>query len=364
MKILYLINYAGKAGTEKYVENLVAALHPDRAACSLCSNVDGPLADKMRERGIPCYQLEMRHPFDRKAAKELARRCRENGIDVIHAQYPRENYIALLSKKYYDRPKVVFTSHLTIRQNAVWKFFNRRMTKRDHRVISVCDEGRDILIQNGVPADVIDVIYNGVEPGEAPAERIVPRPRPALADDRAENAVCLLILARLAPEKGLDFLCDAFGIAAEKTDAPIRLYIAGDGDGRADLEAHIAASGLEDRITLLGFRTDTEALLRDADIYVNSSCANEAMSFAMLEALAAGLPLIATRVGGSPELVNTGGRCGYVVDYGDADGFAAAIVALADYGDARKEFSLAARRKAENEFELDRLIGQVYDTYK
>ena len=304
----------------------------------------------------------MKHPFDRAAAKKLAAFCRENKIDVIHAQYPRENYIAILSKKYYPEPEVVFTSHLTICQNAVWKFFNRRMMKKNKCVISVCREGRDILISNGVPAEKIKVIFNGIDPGIPPAPRLPGRERPALGEKLPENAVAALILARLAPEKGLCFLLDALKKAEVKTDLAIYLYIAGDGDQKPELEEKIKALGLEDRARLLGYRTDTGALLADADVYLNSSSSNEAMSFAMLEALAAGLPLIATRVGGSPDLVNMGGECGYVVDYGDTDGFADALVRMTDPA-LRDSFSKSARHKAENEFKLAGLIDDIYKTY-
>ena len=150
MKVLYLINYAGKAGTEKYVENLVEHLHNKKCECSLCYNIDGPLAEKMREKGINCYQLEMNSPFDTAAAKKLAQICKDNNIDVIHAQYPRENYIAIRSKKYGNKAKVVFTSHLTIYQPLAWMFFNMLYTKKNHCVISVCNEGKDILISNKV----------------------------------------------------------------------------------------------------------------------------------------------------------------------------------------------------------------------
>ena len=361
MHVLYLINYAGKAGTEKYVENLVNYLHPDRAECSLCYNIDGPLADKMRERGVPCHQLEMKNPFDRRAAKKLAQICRENNVDVIHAQYPRENYIALLSLKYYDKPRVVFTSHLTIYQNAVWKFFNRRMTPRDHCVISVCGQGKDILISNGVPADKIRVVYNGIDAGEAPPKREIPRERPATGGD--PDAFTALALARLSPEKGLKFLVDAIDVATKESKCKLRLYIAGDGDQRAELEDYIAQKGLGETVKLLGFRCDVDALLRDADVYVNSSSANEAMSFAMLEALAAGLPLVATDVGGSADLVHEGGDSGFVVKYGDVSGFATAIAGLARDRALYAEYAESARRKAENEFELTRLLDEVYNCY-
>ena len=364
MRVLFLINFAGKAGTEKYVENLISYFHPGKAECQLCYNVDGPLAEKIRAKGVTCHQLEMRSPFDRRAAKKLAAICEEQKIDVIHAQYPRENYIAILSKKYRPETEVVFTSHLTIYQNAVWKFFNRRMMKKNKCVISVCDEGRDILISNGVPADKIKVVYNGIEPGDPPEARLPGRARPALGEELPDNAVAALILARLTPEKGLKFLCDAVKLAVKKATAPLRVYIAGDGDQRAGLEEYITSLGLEGTVRLLGFRTDTEALLRDADVYLNTSNSAEAMSFAILEALASGLPLAVTRVGGNPELALSGGECGFVVDPADTEGFADALVRLTDSPELRARFGAAARHKAENEFELTRLMDTVLELYK
>lgn len=358
LRVLYLINFAGKAGTEKYVENLVDYLHPHKCECSLCYNIDGPLAEKMREKGIPCYQLEMRSPFDRKAAKELARICCANKIDVIHAQMPRENYIAILSKKYYD-VKVVFTSHLTIYQNYVWKFFNGIMTKKNHKVISVCQQGKDILISNKVCPEKIKVVYNGIDPASASS-----RDRTVLNGIVKEGTVTALILARLAQEKGLTFLLDAVKEARGKTDTPFCLLIAGDGEQKEELEAKIKALELGDCVKMLGFRTDGAKLMAASDIYLNSSSSNEAMSFAILEALASGLPLVVTDVGGNTDLVHDGGKCGFVVNYGDTAAFADALVKLIDSPELRAEYSEVARKKAENEFALAGLLEKVYELYR
>ena len=126
MKVLYLINHAGKAGTEKYVYNLVKAYKDKKCECFFAYNEEGLLLTQMKEENVPCFQFEMKHPFDIKAAKKLAKYLKENEIDVVHAQYPRENYIALLSKLFYKKTKVVFTSHLTIKTHFIWKLTNNR----------------------------------------------------------------------------------------------------------------------------------------------------------------------------------------------------------------------------------------------
>ena len=96
INILYLINFAGKAGTEKYVSNLMHILSARGEKCHLAYNVAGQLSETMSAEGYPCFQLEMGTRKALSAAKKLARYCRENEIDVIHAQYPMENVIAIL----------------------------------------------------------------------------------------------------------------------------------------------------------------------------------------------------------------------------------------------------------------------------
>lgn len=90
MKILYLINFAGKAGTEKYVENLIRILGEDKIIPYLAYNVPGELSEKLENLGVPSLQLNMNKTAVFSASKRLAAYCRENQIDVIHAQYPRK----------------------------------------------------------------------------------------------------------------------------------------------------------------------------------------------------------------------------------------------------------------------------------
>ncbi len=359
MKVLYLINYAGKAGTEKYVENLVEHLHNKQCECSLCYNIDGPLAEKMRAKGIDCYQLEMNSPFDTAAAKKLAQICKDNNIDVIHAQYPRENYIAIRSKKYGNKAKVVFTSHLTIYQPLAWKFFNMLYTKKNHCVISVCNEGKDILISNKVAKDRIKVIFNGIDAAKMPQHDRAPLSEFGIGDE-----LVISILARFAPEKGLHFLCDSIKRLKEKTERPFKVLVMGDGEQFEEIKQKAEQEGLSDTMIFTGFRTDTAKLLAASDIYLNTSRENEAMSFAILEALANALPVVATDVGGNADLVNLGGSCGNIVDFGNTEAFSDALKAILEDDELRAEYSQKAKEKATSIFDLAKLLDDVYETYK
>ncbi len=364
MKVLYLINFAGKAGTEKYVENLVGILGKDKIRPFFAYNIDGELSEKMKSAGVPCLKLDMGKKNILKAAKQLAEYCRINQIDVIHAQYPRENLVALLSKRHYDKPRVVMTSHLTLRLSGasgfVWRRINKHFTPKNHRIIAVCNEGRDIMIENGVMPERISVIFNGIEPAGQIQKNYAIKKELALAGD----CFIMTILARYAPETGLDFLLDVLESLKRKTSRPFCCLICGDGELFGEIGEKIAARGLSDQCKQLGYRTDTHSILLGSDIYLCTSSHNEAMSFAILEAMNAGLPPVVTDVGGNRDLAETRLQCGFVHPYGDVEGFSDSISGLMEKPELLSAYSLAATEKIGKYFDLNRLANDVFEAYK
>lgn len=359
LRILFLINFAGKAGTEKYVENLVRIFSAADNECHFAYNIAGELSEKMAARGVPCLQLDLAgSPFA--AAKVLAAYCREHKIEVIHAQYPRENIVALLSQRHYATPRVVYTNHLTIRSGLKWRVLNRIFTPRDHKIIAVCREGRDIMIQNGVCPERIEVIYNGVEPETQPVRDMSARSELGIG----EGEFMLSILARYAPEKGLFFLLDALYELKGLTDRPFRCVICGDGEQFDAVKQKAAELGIGDIVVQTGYRNDANRILRASDLYLNTSSCNEAMSFSILEAMNCALPLVVTDVGGNRDLAETNIRCGFVVNYGDAAGFAGAIHRLMEDEALYRQFSADALRKISEEFDLEKLAWDVYRAYQ
>lgn len=359
--ILYLINYAGKAGTEKYVENLVRIFGAAGEHCFFAYCLPGELSEKMKRRGIPSLQLDMSRAHVFSAARTLSAYCREHRIDVIHAQYPRENIVALLSLRHYGAPRVVYTNHLTIRSGLKWRLLNRYFTPRDHRIIAVCREGRDIMLANGVCPDRIQVIYNGVEPAAGPPQRDEAMKREL---GIPEEAFVLTILARFEPEKGLPFLMRALARLRELTARPFVCVACGDGSQLEAVRALAAELGLGQQVLFPGFRTDTARILRCTDLYLNSSERNEAMSFAILEAMNAGLPCVVTDVGGNRDLAETGAVCGTVVPYGDTEAFAKAAAELMENGALRERYARSAREKIASDFDLNKLAWDVYRAYQ
>jgi len=361
LKILYLLNHAGKAGTEKYVRNLVEAFHNKKAECFFAYNEGGLLVEQLSQLGIGIYQINMKNPFDISAAIKLSKLCKQLGIDIIHTQYPRENYIAILSKLFNPKVKVIYTNHLTLTNNFVWKMTNRIMTPANKAIIAVCNKGKELMIENGIPGSKIKVIFNGVIPsGDMPAAKGNHiRKEFGISD----NEFVILTLARFAPEKGLAFLVKSIAKLKEITDQDFKCMIVGDGPLFDEIKQLITELRLEDCIILTGYRTDAEDIVKASDLFINSASGNEALSFAILEAMDKGLPVIATDVGGNSDIVNQKHDCGILVQYGDELGMANAINTIMSNRQLYDKYSKNAIKTIHEVFNLKNILEETYKVY-
>lgn len=360
MKILYLINHAGKAGTEKYVYNLVKRFGGTDTECFFAFNETGPLAEQMDDLGIPCFQVEMKNPFDLKAAKKIAAICKANEIDIIHSHYPRENYIAVLSRLFYNKTKALYTCHLTLKTGFAWWITNKFITPHNAKIIAVCNNAKELLVENGVNPRKIDVIFNGIPYDEEPKKPSTIREEFGIDDD----TFVISILARYHMSKGLDFLVNSIAELDKIIKRKYVLLIAGDGEYYDAIANQIKELGLQDKILQLGYRTDTENILYASDAYVNSSKCYEALSFAILEAMSKYLPIVATNAGGNGDIVNENTNCGFLVEYGDTKGFAEALNKLAEDKELCEKFAANAKKATKDIFNLENVLLDTLDKYK
>jgi glycosyltransferase involved in cell wall biosynthesis len=202
----------------------------------------------------------------------------------------------------------------------------------------------------GLPAARVVRIANALEPREA-----------SPADLRGElglpaDALLLLGVGGLERRKGFDIAVQA--LALPGLEAP-HLVLAGDGPARAPLQRQAEALGVADRLHLLGQRTDVPALLRAVDAFVLPS-RREGMPVALMEAMAAGLPAVATRAGGVAELLERGGPpAGWVVPVNDAPALAAALRELLSDPAAARTRAAAARQRVLTDYTVDRLVTSL-----
>ena len=355
MNILYLINHAGKGGSEKYVKSMAEYAAAKGANIFFVYNEKGPLVAVMEKISKKTMQLTMRSPFDCSAARSLSKFCANNKIDIVHTQFARENYIAILSNLFARKPSacktaIIHTCHINTPNNNLWRLMNKVFMKANYRVIAVCTSARDLLIKNNYPADKIQLVFNGIEYRED-----LEKP------DKADKPFVFVSLTRFSEEKGIFFLLESAKVLFEK-GVDFTLTIAGDGPLYEEAKRYTELNKLSEVISLPGYCDNAGELLLKADCFINSS-SSEALSFAILEAMEAGLPVIATDVGGNPDIVNEKTNCGILVAYNNSNEMAEAMNYMLDNPLKAHEMAENARKAVKEIFNVDNCIKTTYNVY-
>lgn len=363
MNIVHLVNFAGASGSEKYVRTLFTRQIAQGHRVTLVYNINGPLVEDAKAAGADVRQLTMHSPLDFIAGRKLAVICREKETDVIHTHFPRENCIAILAKRHIPSLTVLNTSHLVFTSGALWRILNRRFSPKDAAVLCVCTEQLKTLEANGVRKDRLHVVHNGIPPVDAPALRAEHRGKIRQEFGISEDAPVFITLARFTHSKGLDVLVRAMEkVHASAPDA--KLIIAGQGEDFEKIGAQIKEAGLEDTVFTPGFRTDSQALLAAADLYVNASRSGEALSFAIIEAMAMGLVPVISDAGGNPDIVDQNSDWGVQFASEDEKALASILSDLAKNPRRMREMGEKARARAAQEFTEDKMYTETMRYYK
>jgi glycosyltransferase involved in cell wall biosynthesis len=233
---------------------------------------------------------------------------------------------------------------------------NQILKRLPRGVFTVSEDLRQHIIAEGFSPGAISVIYNGISVGPQPDSATREQIRHMVG--ASPDTLVIGTIARLDRVKDLGTLIEA--TRQYSRTRPVLLLIIGDGTERARLEEATKASGAEPYVKFLGHRDDARRWLAGCDVYVNSSI-SEGVSLTILEAMAAGLPVVATRVGGTPEVVDT--TCARLVSPRDADALAAALLDLARQPDVRNRMGRAARTRVEALFTLERMVDEYRDVY-
>lgn len=313
MKVLHLISSGGYYGAESMLLNLMAAQRRAGVDASLLAfenrrNPHLEIVEQARRRNLYAETVHCQGRFDRGAIHRIAEMVGERGIDVIHSHGYKSNFYAYAASARVGVPFIA-TCHLWTRSSVAVRLYEALdvyvLRHADH-VIGVSDSIVDSLRRSGIPRSGTSVIYNGIEAGPQPAAL------PTLRAELGIGAAPLIgTVARLEEQKDLP----SFIEAAEHVlhEFPEALFvIVGDGSLRQALAELIHRKGLKDRVLLLGQRDDVPNIYASLDIFVLASV-NEGLPMVLLEALSASLPVVATRVGAVPTVIDSG-RSGVLVD--------------------------------------------------
>jgi glycosyltransferase involved in cell wall biosynthesis len=358
--VLHVVLSLNPGGTERLVTQLVMRLQLTSPTAVCCLDQMGRWGEELAREGIPVQALQRQPGFRPALGAGIARVAAQAGAHVLHCHQYSPFVYAVLARARHPGLRLVFTEHGRLSDappSTKRKLVNPLLARGAHRIFSVSQDLRRHMIAEGLPASRIEVITNGVDPE--------PRSDSARAELRGAlgvtaSTVVLITVARLDPVKDLATLVAATeGAAREAVD--LHLVVVGDGPERPALEAQTSSLRLASRVTFLGHREDARRWLSAADVYVSSSV-SEGISLTILEGMSAGLPVIATAVGGTPEIVDA--SCALLVPSRDPAALTRAMVALARDPDRRRRLGEAARARVLASFTIDRMVASYRQVYE
>jgi glycosyltransferase involved in cell wall biosynthesis len=348
-------------GAERLAIELSRRLADRFGMTVICLEEPGTLADTVRASGIDVIAIRRRQGFRPSLARTIAELTRAHDIDVLHCQQYSPFVYGSLARLLRPSLRVIYTEHGRLGDgppSPKRKAINPLLAPLVHGIFAVSEDLRRHMLAEGFPASRVGVIENGIDVGDAPGEIERRRARAELLIP--PDALVFGTAARLDPVKDLGTLIEAFAkVRWEMRGA--RLLILGDGPERDELIRRARTHRVIESVLFAGYRADVRALLPACDIYVNSSI-SEGISLTILEAMSATLPVVATSVGGTPEVVRDGEN-GALVAARDADALARAMLALTRDDRARHRLGANGRALVETRFTLDRMIDDYARAY-
>jgi glycosyltransferase involved in cell wall biosynthesis len=359
-RVLQVVLSLDPGGTERLVLELVRRLHAHVPMAVCCLDRAGLWARDLQADGIVVSALGRMPGFQPTLGRGVAAAARSHRATVIHAHHYSPFVYSALARLFGSGARVVFTEHGRLSDagpSMKRRMANQIMSRFASAVYTVSAELRGHLVDEGFPPAGVGVIYNGIDVGPPPSVEERARVRHSL--DVSDRTLVIGTIARLDPVKDLGTLIGA--VAQLPIEVDVRLVVIGDGAERSALERAAAAQSASGRVCFLGQREDARSWLAGCDLYANSSI-SEGISLTILEAMAAGLPVIATRVGGTPEIVDE--TCGRLVPSRSRDALAAALLELGRAPHLRTELGAAARRRAETKFTIQRMVEEYRAVYE
>jgi glycosyltransferase involved in cell wall biosynthesis len=360
-RILQILPNLGTGGAERAMVDLTAGLLRsgfEVAAVSLYNPAETGLEAELAAAGVPVSYLGKSRGFDPRQFRRIARVLEGFRPHLVHTHRYALSYA--WPAVHRRRVPCVHTVHNLAEKEV--PPLHRRVFRKAYRggvvPVAISSQVAQSLAQVYGLTDV-PLIPNGIDVEKyqrGGAQREAWRRAQGL---EVADLVCVTV-GRLAPQKNYALLLRAFRQVADALPAA-RLLVAGEGVSREELEKLHGALGLADRVTFLGARADIPELLAAADLFVLSSDW-EGHPLAVMEALAAGLPVVATAVGGVPEQVDEG-RTGLLVPPGDPSALAAALLRLLPDAPRRGEMGERAREQAAARFSVERMTRSYEELY-
>ena len=360
MQVLFVVDSLNVGGAERHVIDLASAFAQRGHRVTLACSAVGALAPLAAYAGVEVRPLLCRLVKRRPSVRyawELARLFHRDRFDLVHAHM----FASMLASAWAIRGTgipLVITEHsqATWRSRSAW-WCSRWAYSQAKHVIAVSREiKRRLVEQDGVPFDRVSVIMNAVS--AAPDQFIAGEPNlPGVP----RSCPLVGVAARLQPEKGVAYLLEAAATILRRWPQ-VHFLVIGDGPEREALQAYAERLGMQKHVHFLGFRQDARALVGSLDILVVPSL-SEGTPLVTLEAMAAGVPVVASAVGGIPEQIRHQ-REGLLVPPANAQALGEAVLQLLNNPSRMQRLGQAGKQRVLSQFRLETMVQQTEDVYR
>jgi sugar transferase (PEP-CTERM/EpsH1 system associated) len=373
LRVLHVMLSLEPGGLENGVVNVVNGLDPARFESSVvCLKHAGEFARRIADPSVRVHEMGWRGGNDPRLPLRLARLFRERGADIVHTRNAEPFFYGFAGAKLARVPALVHSEHGRTFDDRRARFVAQRwMTRFTDAVFAVSAQLKADLVRHvGMPEARVEVLYNGVDlrrfrraPAGAGAADAASLEREAVRTEWgiSTDAAVIGSVGRLVPVKNYGLLLRAFA-AAGLAQRGAQVVLVGEGPARAALQAEAQALGIAASVHLAGHRDDVQRLLPAFDVFVLPSL-SEGMSNTLLEAMAAGVPAVASDVGGNREIVRDGLE-GTLFPSEDEAALARALERLVEDRTTRQAMGSKARERAQSAFDLQAMVVRYEQLYE
>ncbi len=364
INLLYIIHSLDNGGAETLAIRLAAKLDKNIFNATVCSLSDhGPLREVLEAKKVPYFTLGKREGKDFKIAIQLRNILKQQEVDVIHTHNMGPLLYTYLATLFSNKCKIVHTEHINMAKEFSYStkhlLYNKLLYRRLDGFINIAQHlTREYCSRFDLSHAKVQTIHNSVDPG-----KVSSRHSYSLREQLGISSTVPLIgnISALRPQKDHQTLIRAMGKVCEKIPEAV-LVIAGEGESRDELVALVEELDLTQNVTFLGFRSDVDSLLQQFDIFALSSL-YEGLPLCILEAMAAGRPIVATDADGTNEIVKDG-KTGLLVPLKEPELFADAILSILQNPERSVEMGKTAQKLVRDEHNMDKMISQYERFYQ
>lgn len=359
---MFVVPCFGYGGLEQVILNIVRDLDRSRFTPSFCSLVvpEPGLFEDLKALDLGCHIIEKGDGIKPSLPLKLGRLFRAERIDIINAHDIGATIYAAPAARLARTPAFIHTDHSQILAKTKYPGVYRWIWKNlvDYSITVSEDLERHLVSRYGVDSGLVRTIPNGIDTGRFAGGGGTGELRKELGISEGDRVIGTI--GRLMRQKGMPYLLEAFRILRQGA-SDTTLVIVGDGEERAGLEQRARELGISDKVVFAGIRRDIPDLLAMFDIFTLASLW-EGQPITIMEAMAAGRPIVATDAGGSAEVLDDG-RCGIIVPVKDPGALAGSIRSLLDDPELAGRFGERARERAEAELSSAAMTRKYEDVF-